>query len=293
VTSAGILAGAFWLSRCENHQVGEELTFEQAAALDAESFRAYYLSDLLQRARSRMSRSGGVSAESPGQVGWTQKLTARRLGVTGRQYREFERGRVVHSDPRFLDEVARVLKMSAAERDILYRLGMRRPALVAGPSRADLSDMQPMLDSLEQIPALITDAAWNVLAWNRADAETLQDPRELPEESRNAMLWMFTPTAEARFPQVRDEYQLLVGRVRSAYLAGMGRSTTVQGLVERLVANRDAARQWNNGALALEPINQQRLLRDPEHGPRRVHTLTTLLPEQGIRVIEFVPHRPA
>ena len=269
--------------------MGEVLTFGQAASLDAESFRAYYLSDLLQRARSRMREPGCASAESPDRAGWTQKRTARRLGVTGRQYREFERGRVAHSGPRFLDEVAHVLKLSAAERDILYRLGMRRPALVAGPSRADLSDMQPMLDTLEHIPALITDTAWNVLAWNRADAETLQDPRELPEESRNAMLWMFTLTAEARFPQVRDEYNLLVGRVRSAYLAGMGRNTTLQGLVERLMPNRDAARQWNAGALALEPINQQRLLQHPEYGPRRVHTLTTLIPEQGMRVIQFVP----
>jgi hypothetical protein len=105
------------------------------------------------------------------------------------------------------------------------------------------------------------------------------------------MLWMFTPTAEARFPQVRDEYHLLVGRVRSAYLAGMGRSTTLQGLVERLIRNREAARHWNNGALALEPVDQLRLLHHPVEGQRRVHTLTTLLPEQGTRVIEFVPEQ--
>ena len=48
------LPGAHGLSSCENHWVGEVLTFEQAASLDAESFRAYYLSDLIQRARSRM-----------------------------------------------------------------------------------------------------------------------------------------------------------------------------------------------------------------------------------------------
>jgi transcriptional regulator with XRE-family HTH domain len=236
-----------------------------------------------------MSVPGGASAGSPGRAGWTQKHTARALGVTGHRYRDFERGRVAYSEPGFLDEVARVLQMSAAERDILYRLGMRQPALVAGPSRAELNDMQPMLDSLEPVPALITDSAWNVLAWNRAEAETLQDPRQLPEQARNAMLWMFTPAAEARFPHVRDECHLLVGRVRSAYLADMGRNTGLQVLVERLMANSDAARHWNAGALALEPINQPRLLQHPEHGLTRVHTLTTLIREQGMRVIEFVP----
>lgn len=269
--------------------MGDALSVGQAASLDAESFRVYYLSDLLRRARARMVVPKQFAADCPSGVGLTQEHTARLLATAERHYRDFERGRVVHPEARFLDQVARVLEMSAAEREALYRLAARRPPLSAGPSCADIRDLQPMLDAMEHTPALATDIAWNLLAWNRALIENLQDPRALPEEARNTILWMFGPTASLRFPRVRDEFGLLVGRVRSAYLAGGGRSPALQGLVERLVQVPEAEQHWNSGALALEPVHQPRLLDGPALGTGRVRTLSTLLPTQGLRVIQFVP----
>jgi len=269
--------------------VDELLSVQEAASLDAESFRMYYLCDLLRRARARVIVPDEFGVDSVVGIGLTQEHTARLLDTGERHYRDFERGRVAYPGARFLDEVARVLEMSAAERDLLYRLAAGRPPPVPEPSRADIRELQMLLDSMEHTPALVTDIAWNLLAWNRAVIENLQDPRALPEEARNTILWMFSSTASLRFPQVRGEFGLLVGRVRSAYLAGGGHGTALQGLVERLVQVSEAARHWEAGALALEPVSQPRLLDSQGLGPGRVRTLNTELTGQGMRLIQFVP----
>lgn len=272
--------------------MAEILTLAETATLTGEEFRTTHLADLLHRARARAPVPPEMAKESAdsGSVGLTQKQTARLLGLSERRYWEFERGGVVHPAPRFLDQVARILGMTAAERDALFRLAARRPPPSAsGPISRHVRELQPMLDAMGSIPALVTDIAWNALAWNRALIEDVQDPAELPEEARNSILWMFSGIAPERIPEVHGEYELLVGRVRSVYLADGGRTSALHELVERLMQIPEAAKHWNTGALALDPLYQPRVLTHPTHGTGKVRTLSTQLPEQGLRLIVSVP----
>ena len=279
-----------------------------APALRDEEFRVHYLADLLRRARTRapithttthpLTHTTTIPAicedAQPGTASLTQEETAALLRTTERRYREFEHGRILHPDPRFLDQVGRVLGMTPAERCVLTLLAARRPPARAGEPTTrpepDVAGIQALLDGLGAAPALVTDLAWNVLAWNRSVAENLQDPGQLPEDQRNAMLWMFSPMASALFPGIEDEYPTLVGRVRLAYLASGGRNSALRQLVEALVAIPQAAQYWNAGVLALDPVYQPQLLvrRNQQH-PGQVRTLCTVVPQQGLRVTQFVP----
>jgi transcriptional regulator with XRE-family HTH domain len=270
----------------------EILTFAETSSLRGEEFRIAHLSDLLRGARARAPVPPELAEESAdsGGAGLTQKQTARLVGLSERRYREFEHGGLVHPDPRLLDEVARVLGMTAAERDTLYRLAAHwPPPPTYCPSSRDVRGLQPTLDEMGPIPALVTDVAWNALAWNRALAEDVADPAEIPEESRNSILWMLSSAAPERIPEVRGEYAMLVGRVRWRYLADGGRTSALHELVERLVQIPAAAKHWDAGVLALDPLYQPRILSHPAHGTGPVRTLSTQLPEQGLRLIVSIP----
>ena len=150
-----------------------------------------------------------------------------------------------------------------------------------------------MLSALGEAPALISDTAWNMLAWNRALAERVQDPALLPQERRNAMLWMFSPAARARILGVDAEFASLVGQARLTYLAAGGHSSVLQELVDRLLTVPQALRHWNDGALALQPISRPRVLTSSRNATGRVRTLYTVMPDQGLRVTVFAPEPAA
>lgn len=270
--------------------MAEALTAAESV-LDPEEFRQLFLADLLQRARARVAVPAWLRNESARGAGLTQEQAAQLLAIGERQYRAFEHGGLVHPDPRFLGQVAEALGMSLAERDALYRLAARAklPPLPR-PRPGDAAVLQPTLDALDHVPAMVTDGAWNILAWNRALAEQVQDPAELPMDERNSILWRFTSFADRRLPaQQANLAAQLVGRVRSAYIAERGQGTALQELVERLLAIPAASRHWHDGALALEPPYETRILLPPGRPPRRVGALRAFLPSAGLRLTEFLP----
>lgn len=212
--------------------------------------------------------------------------------MSERGYREFESGRLLHPKPRLVEHLGQVLGMTRAERDLLYRLAMRRPASSTAFPAGDIRGLRSMLDGMAE-PALLTDVAWNALAWNRALVEHVQDPTAVPEQARNSILWMFSGAAPERIPGVHGEYERLVGRVRMAYLADYGRTSVLRELVAQLRAIPQAAERWNAGALALDPVSTPRMLASPATGTGRVNTFSTRLPGQGLRLIVSVPEPAA
>jgi transcriptional regulator with XRE-family HTH domain len=273
----------------EDHYMTQIPIPPPAEPLPEEEFRVRNLPDLLRRARARAPVPPELAAESAdGGGGLTQKQTARLVGLAERRYRDFERGVIGNPKPQLVEHVAQVLGMTQVERDVLYRLALPDPAPPAYPT-PDIRILRSMLDSMKPVPALVTDLAWNALAWNRTLAEDVQDPMLLPEQARNSILWMFSGLAPERIPEVRGEYEQLVGRVRFAYLTDGGRTPALQELVDRLVQIPEAAEHWNTGALAPDPLYQRRMLTRPATGAGPVRTYSIRFPEQGVRLIMSVP----
>lgn len=163
------------------------------AAATADQFRIRQPGELLGACRERAHPEPGARAARRA-PGLTQQQVARLLSVSDRHYRNLERGRLRRPEPTFLDQVARALSMSLAEREVLYHLAAEH-APARRPTRANLDAMQEWIDAAPDQPAVVTDLAWNVLLWNRDEPLMLQDPAQVPEQDRNAILWMFGEVA--------------------------------------------------------------------------------------------------
>jgi transcriptional regulator with XRE-family HTH domain len=257
------------------------------AAVTVEQIRTRHLGELLRACRERpATEPGGNGARLA--AGLTPEQAAALLGVGEQHYSDFERGRVHDPQPAFLDQVARTLSMNAAEREVLYHLAAQH-APVQHPTKADLDRMQEWVDAVPGQPALVTDLAWNVLRWSRDESLLLQDPAAVPDQERNVILWMFGDLARQRFVNIEAQYPLLVGRVRTAYLCAQGADPALNHLVKRLLRIPAAAAWWERGVLHLEPVIQTQRVRRPDGTIRQVRSMSTTIPQQGLRLIVSTP----
>ncbi|MFJ7416676.1 helix-turn-helix transcriptional regulator [Streptomyces sp. NPDC098077] len=124
---------------------------------------------LLVECRLRLSRNGDLCMGNTRSGGISQERVASLLNCSTRWYATFESGRMRNPRPDFLEDVARVLHMSARERTELfvYALG-REPA--AQPLLSDRDDPPTaQWESLirnQPYPSLLTNSNWDVLACN-------------------------------------------------------------------------------------------------------------------------------
>jgi transcriptional regulator with XRE-family HTH domain len=256
------------------------------AAISTEEFRTKELGDLLRRCRERHPPPES-SADAPHRsAGLTQQDAATLLEVGERHYRDFERGRLRHPEPAFLDQVAAKLAMSAAEREVLYHLACGHPP-VRPVSRANLAAMQEWIDGVPGHPALVTDLAWNILLWNRDALAMFGDLAAIPAPERNAILWMFSPAAQQRLLEVDKEHPVLVGRVHTAYLSARGTHPGLNRLAERLLEIPEAAKWWHAADLEAEPLILTRRARRPDGTILKLRSISTTVPLQDLRLIVF------
>ncbi|MGV9880095.1 MmyB family transcriptional regulator [Streptomyces sp. NPDC003006] len=149
----------------------------------------------------RMARDPGLL---PGPVPFrghrsylTQLDMALLLGVSERWYRALERGEDRGYAPEMIAGVVRILDLSPARADALYRgTGLRPPRHPADGARPD----EAMLDLLHQQRRVswICDQAWDVVA---ANAVAARHCPWLVHPDANVMTWAFSP--QARY-QLRD-----------------------------------------------------------------------------------------
>ncbi|MER6400110.1 helix-turn-helix transcriptional regulator [Kitasatospora sp. NPDC001603] len=64
----------------------------------------------------------GMLASCRDRVEVSQEKLAEMVGVSGRHYGDFERGKVPHPNPQLLERVAAVLQMSTTEKQSMYEL---------------------------------------------------------------------------------------------------------------------------------------------------------------------------
>lgn len=254
---------------------------------EIEAFRAQQLGALLRACRARARAvDDGMHRRARG---LTQDQTAWLLHMHERTYREFESGRHAHPETVFLEHVAAALAMNPVEREVLFRMAGGRSAPPHPRCQADLADLTATIRGLpDDEPALVTDMAWNVLAWNRAVHTYFEDPTAMDDQDRNTLLWMLSPTAARRYPDVRQEYPAIVGRIHAAYLLNEARSPELRDLARRVQADPTTRPLWDAHVLIPEPGWQIRVLHHPAHGPRPMTTIGIELRQQGLRMIEHL-----
>ena len=196
------------------------------------------LGSYLKTRRAKLAPAAvGLPAGRRRTPGLRREEVAQRANVSAPWYTWLEPGRGGTPSADVLERIAAALALTPAEREHLFLLAQHRPPVVRYEGARPISpQLQRLLDSLETSPALVRDAAWNVVAWNRAAALVINDYGQLPPERRNLLRVMFGTRKQGRAFVHWERYARYVVANFRASTARDGASETVAALVDELCA---------------------------------------------------------
>jgi transcriptional regulator with XRE-family HTH domain len=159
-------------------------------ASDTSNRLGTYLRDRRARLDPAAFGFGGDRRRTPG---LRREEVASRANISPTWYTWLEQGRGGAPSADVLDRIAKGLMLTEPEREHLYMLGLGRlPEARYQPVDGITPRLQRVLDGMTLSPAIIKNAIWDVVGWNRAAAALLTDYSLLPSNQRNILRLMFT-----------------------------------------------------------------------------------------------------
>ena len=168
-----------------------------------------------------------------------------------------------------LSALARALRLYEAERAYLYHLVGEEPAPPAGPSPDVPAGVLHLLDRLDDTPAYVIDAKYDILAWNPLAAALLGDPAAWPPDRRNVIWNLFAgahaeqvvadPASSAFADECVAELRAAAGPVP----AGPGHRPTGRPAVR---GQREFVRRWEQLRVCVRRGSTTRRVRHPWWG---------------------------
>jgi len=181
---------------------------------------------------------------SPDQVGLTtsgrrrtpglrREEVAQLAGVGVTWYTWLEQARDINVSEQVLLAIAGTLRLDQHERAHLFTLAGTPAPPKEKECRAIPPGVHTMLAKLAPFPALIANARFDILAYNRP-YDQLMGVSNLPEHEQNAVLQAFTsPAWQQRMPDLEDRRPQMVGQLRAA-MANHVAEPAWRSLVKRL-----------------------------------------------------------
>ncbi|MFE9993832.1 helix-turn-helix transcriptional regulator [Streptomyces avermitilis] len=160
-----------------------------------DALKAHRLRELREFLMSRRARVSPVEAGLPDggarrrTPGLRREEVAVLAGVGASWYQWLEQGRDISVSPQVLDAVARVLRLSNAERRHLYVLAGLNPPAPEPASRDDCEGLRRLIDTWMPYPAHIMDIYYNCVMYNDAAGVVLG---MRPENTQNCLIDFFT-----------------------------------------------------------------------------------------------------
>ena len=266
-----------------------------ATALESTDGKAHRLAELREFLMSRRARvtpaeaglpDGGARRRTPG---LRREEVAVLAGVGVSWYQWLEQGRDITVSPQVLDSVARVLRLSPAERRHLYVLaGLNPPAPEVDPGSVDMCHgLRRLIEAWMPFPAHIMDAYWNTVMYNEAASFVLG---MRPEIVQNCLISFFTdPIYRSR----ANDWAELAPKVVAQFRAACSESPDDDGfravVEEAKAASAEFTELWEQRDIM--PGGQTRKVLDhPLAGPLHVEATQLRVPARPDLVI--VLHTP-
>jgi transcriptional regulator with XRE-family HTH domain len=206
-------------------------TRPQKAATAASPLGAY-----LKHHRMRLDPGAfGIPAGRRRTPGLRREEVAQRANISPTWYTWLEQGRGGPPSAEVLERIARALRLTDAEREHLFLLGLGRPPEARYRKSAGVTPrLQRVLDALDPSPAIIRTATWDVVAWNRAATVMLTDYGALAPRQRNILRALFLdPRARAMQYDWESVARFVLGAFRLD-TARAGAAAEVEPLVAEL-----------------------------------------------------------
>ncbi|MEU4482548.1 helix-turn-helix transcriptional regulator [Micromonospora sp. NPDC023966] len=189
-------------------------------------------------------------------------------------YARLEQARGPHPSPRILDALADALRVSPAERTYLFRLAGATPAPPAGPVRQVRPHMVNLLRRIPEAAAVVTDASYDVIAFNPLADALLGNLRQEPNLARRRFLGLGSYESSSA-----EEFgHIAVARLRAA----ADRYPRDERLARLLTGLRAASPEfteiWNTNPVRA-PSHRIKTITHPQLGPLRLNCDVLTIPD--------------
>jgi transcriptional regulator with XRE-family HTH domain len=256
------------------------------------------LADFLKSRRNRLSPAAfglppGRRRRAPG---LRRAEVAALAGIGLTWYTSLEQGKDIQVSTSFLDNLARALRLSAAERSHLFALAQHRsPPSPSSPLDLPLAthSLQALLDAIES-PAYARTSRFDVVAWNSANTKMFGNFAAIPPGERNVIRLMFARTYHRRtMPDWDADARALVAKFRMNF-GQAAEAAAFQSLIAELHAvSVDFRRLWAEHDVSDLGEGVTRFTSPRDGAMRFQHH--TIMPEAmpDLRIVVFIPARDA
>ena len=257
-----------------------------------DELRRRELAAFLRSRRERLSPAdvglpAGGRRRTPG---LRREEVAQLAGVGITWYTWLEQGRDIRVSEQVLEAIARTLRLDLHERSHLFTLaGAGTPA--AGAEAEVVSpEVRAVLDQLHPFPAFVTNARFDLLAYNRAYRALVGQLDDLPFEERNSLWLIFAKETTSRCFVDREEARARMVAQLRASMAEHVADPAFKCLVKRLhAASPDFAALWARHDVAQPETARKRVLHRDLGLLQFSHVHSWLTPRTGLRLVTYVP----
>lgn len=230
--------------------------------MDREQLAAFLKSRRAKVTPADVGLDGGARRRTPG---LRREEVARLAGISVDYYARLEQARGPRPSRQVLGALGRALRLHDDERTYLFHVAGEQPGPPTGPSPHVSPGIHHLLERLDDTPAFVIDAKYDLLAWNPMAVALMGDPEVVMPESRN-MIWnLFTGPSDLTSPDASAFADECVADLRAAsvrYPADEG----IRALITRLRATGPAfTRRWDEHQVCVRRSTTKRF-DHPSHG---------------------------
>jgi len=256
----------------------------------SDATRRHELGEFIRSHRERLTpdmfgMDPGTRRRTPG---LRREEIAQLAGVSATWYTWIEQGRDVSVSPSALLRLARIMRLTGAERAYLFDLaGKRDPEAPAETEAGGLPQGVAAVVEAIRTPAYVLDRAWNALAWNRPAARLFVgwlDPAAGPD--RNLLNYVFlNPLAPLLIADWEPRALRLAAEFRADYSRHLAAPDT-RALVETLRAKSEFFEHAWQAHAVTDREGGERTFNHPADGFQRFEQTTFLLaPHQDVKLV--------
>jgi transcriptional regulator with XRE-family HTH domain len=251
------------------------------------------LSEFLKTRRARLSPTDVGLPRGIGRriQGLRREEVAALAGVGLTWYTWLEQGRDIQVSTSFLENLARTLKLSPAERAHLFALAQHRapPRPIADSSSSASERLQVILDAIDS-PAYARNDRFDVVAWNGANTLMFGDFASVAPEQRNVLRLMFTRHSYRHtIKNWEEDARGLIAKFRLNFGQAVGAAAFSTLISELSAISPDFQRMWAEHDVS-DLGEGVTCFSSPRHGAT-VFQHFTMMPEAlpDLRIVVFIP----
>lgn len=247
------------------------------------------LADFLRSRRDRVRPQdvglpAGRHRRTPG---LRREEVARLATISVDYYIRLEQARGPHPSSQVVEALARALRLSGDERAHLFHLTGSTPRPATGPRTDVPAGILHLLERLDDSPAVVLAATYDVLAWNAMWAALMcMDPSASPPSERNALRGFFSAETAAFAAEHLQFAREAVADLRAAG-ARYPDDRGIRTLIADLSASSSLFRElWDRHEVEVRRSTRKRLTH-PVVGELELDCETLFIPDRDQRIVLY------